>query len=207
MTAPPGPSRFDALDDDALVRAARGAGENARAALETLLVRHEKQVYATCLRIVGDREAARDLAQDTLVRVIGAIESFDGRARFTTWLTRIAMNACISHLRKQKHRRSASLEAAGADGLTGRDRLESVEPAPTGRVELEEDLARLADAMRSMDDQQRVILVLRDVRRLDYREIAETLHVPVGTVKSRLFRAREAMRQAIGAADSQRTGP
>lgn len=207
MTAPPGPSRFDALDDDALVRAARGAGENARAALETLLVRHEKQVYATCLRIVGDREAARDLAQDTLVRVIGAIESFDGRARFTTWLTRIAMNACISHLRKQKHRRSASLEAAGADGLTGRDRLESVEPAPTGRVELEEDLARLADAMRSMDDQQRAILVLRDVRRLDYREIAETLHVPVGTVKSRLFRAREALRQAIGAADSQRTGP
>ncbi|RMH30319.1 MAG: sigma-70 family RNA polymerase sigma factor [Planctomycetota bacterium] len=202
MTAHHDPSRLADLDDDALVRAARADGEPARAALEALLVRHEKRVYATCLRIVGDPETARDLAQDTLVRVIGAVGAFDGRARFTTWLTRIAMNVCISHLRKAKHRRAASLEAPVAAGPVGRDLLESAEPTAAGRVELDEDLARVARAMRALEEPQRVMLVLRDVRGLDYREIAEALHLPIGTVKSRLFRAREALRRAVEADDT-----
>lgn len=193
------PARLGEADDEALVRASRSGGAAGRAALERLLLRHEKQLYATCRRMVSDRDVARDLTQDTLVRVIGAIGSFDGRARFTTWMTQIAINVCISYLRKQKHRRGPSLEAAVGDGEPARNRLESTEPAPGRRVELDDDLNRVDRAMQTLPGEQRAILVLRDVRGFEYREIAEALHLPVGTVKSRLFRARQALREAVEA--------
>lgn len=197
------PTRPGEPDDESLVRRAQQGADDGRAALEQLLLRHERRIYATCLRMVGDAESARDLTQDTFVRVIGAIGSFDGRAKFTTWMTRIAMNACISHQRRARLRRGPSLDdhAVGADGSSApkRDLLAGTEPTPIGRVELDEDLGRLAGAFRSLDAEQRAILVLRDVRGLDYREVAETLSIPVGTVKSRLFRARQALREAVEA--------
>lgn len=201
MVSSDDPIRLDALSDEALIGAYRASGGRDRGALERLLTRHEKQLFATCMRIVGDREAARDMAQDTLVRIIQALDSFDERAKFTTWMTRIAMNVCISHLRKEKHRRGASLEASSGDGPMARSLLESGEPEAGGRVELEEDLRRLAAAMRALEPEQRAILTLRDVRGLDYRDIAEAMNVPVGTVKSRLFRARSALREAMEAMD------
>jgi len=182
-----------------LVRACKAGGAVGRAALERLLTRHERQLYATCRRMVRDHETARDLAQDTLVRVIGAIDSFDGRARFTTWMTQIAINVCISYLRKQKHRRGPSLDSAIGDGDPPRNRLESTEPPPARRVELDDDLNRVDRAMQALSGEQRAILVLRDVRGFEYREIAEALHLPVGTVKSRLFRARQALREEVEA--------
>ncbi len=195
------PVRAGEPDDESLVRTAQQGADAGRAALEQLLLRHERRVYATCMRIVGDPEAARDLTQDTFIRVIGAIDSFDGRARFTTWMTRIAMNACISHQRRSRIRRGPSLDdhAPGPDGasIPRRDLLAGTEPSPLGRVEMDEDLGRLAQAFRTLDAEQRSILVLRDVRGLDYREVAETLSIPVGTVKSRLFRARQALREAV----------
>ncbi len=195
------PTRPGDPDDESLVRSAQTGGDAGRAALEKLLIRHERRIYATCMRMVSDAEAARDLTQDTFIRVIGAIGSFDGRAKFTTWMTRIAMNACISHQRRSRLRRGPSLDdhATGPDGASAprRDLLAGTEPTPLGRVELDEDLGRLAEAFRSLDAEQRSILVLRDVRGLDYREVAETLSIPVGTVKSRLFRARQALREAV----------
>lgn len=206
MHAPDDPVRLDSLDDAALIRAYRSSGGANRSALEQLLKRHERQLFATCLRIVGDRETARDLAQDTFVRIIGAIDTFDERAKFTTWMTRIAMNGCISHLRKQKHRRGASLEAARPDGVTPRSILESAEPGPGSRVELDENLRRLARAMQTLEPEQRAILVLRDVRGLEYREIAEAMHLAIGTVKSRIFRARGALREAMEAMNDTDSG-
>lgn len=191
------PIRLDTLDDAALIRAYRASEHAKSAILERLLLRHEKQLYATCLRMVGSRETARDLTQETFVRIIGAIDSFDERAKFTTWMTRIAINGAISHLRKQKHRRMASLDDAGADGVSRGEILQSVEPQPNQRVQLDEDLRWLAEAMGSIEPDQRAILLLRDARGLEYREIAEVIGVAVGTVKSRLFRARQALRQAV----------
>lgn len=190
------PILSDSISDSALLDAYRTSG-GSRSALETLLTRHEGRLFATCMRMVGDRETARDLAQETLVRVIGAIDSFDGRAQFTTWMTRIAMNCCISHLRKEKHRRAASLEASVGGASSLRERLESTEPEPARGVQHDEDLQRLTLAMLQLTPDQRAVLVLRDVHGAAERDIARTLNIAAGTVKSRLFRARSALRAAM----------
>lgn len=198
------------MSDAALLdayRAADRASGGSRSALETLLTRHEGRLFATCMRMVGDRETARDLAQETLVRVIGAIDSFDGRAQLTTWMTRIAMNCCISHLRKEKHRRSASLEAPRGEAPSLRQRLESAEPGPMSRVQHDEDLHRLSLAMQRLSPEQRAILILRDVHSNAERDIARTLNIAAGTVKSRLFRARSALRAAMVELENPGTTP
>ncbi len=172
-------------------------------AWEPLLERREGQIYATCRRMVSDPDVARDLTQDVLVRLIEKINDFDGRARFSTWMTRITINHCISHLRKQKHRRHASLEApvrkSGGEsiGSLGASLEQSAELSVQGGVEDTERAERVAEAMRRIDPDHTAILTLRDVQGLDYAHIAETLEVPVGTVKSRLFRARAALREQV----------
>ncbi|MEC9373224.1 MAG: RNA polymerase sigma factor [Planctomycetota bacterium] len=189
--------RSDADPDAAAVVAAQSGD---RAALAALLRRHESQLFAMCVRMVGDRETARDLTQDAMVRVIEALDRFDGRARFSTWATRIAINLCLSHLRKQKLRRHPSLDAPldpTSQKPSWTQTRQTTEPGPAGSVEHREELVRLEAAMAELDAEQRTILVLRDVRDLDYRQIAETLEVAVGTVKSRLFRARSALREAM----------
>jgi RNA polymerase sigma-70 factor (ECF subfamily) len=187
-------------DDLALIGAVR-VGD--RDALGTLLSRYQSKVYGLCYRIVGHRERAADLAQDSLVKVIQNLDRFDGRAQFGTWVYRIATNVCISHLRAQKLRKHASLEAPARstrdtdETRMGANLEQRREPAVAPRVQAAEDRSRLFDALATLDGEQRAILVLRDSRGLDYDQIAEVLGVPTGTVKSRLFRARAALRAAV----------
>lgn len=194
--------RSDQRDAD-LIEAVRSAGPFDRAALSELLTRHEDRIFSVCVRMVGDRETARDLAQDAMVKIIEGLDSFDSRAKFTTWLTRVTMNVCISHLRKQRLRRSASLDDALQPAQRGEDApgfgqpIETREPAASDRVESGEDMTRLSRALAQLDPEQRGIIVLRDAQGMDYRRISETLGVGVGTVKSRLFRARAALREAM----------
>ena len=168
-----------------------------------LLERREGQIYATCRRMVSDHETARDLTQDVLVKLIEKIGGFDGRAKFSTWMTRITINHCISHLRKQRLRRHASLDStsrAGSGeetGTLGSAIEQGREPGVTSGVETGEAARRVAEAMRRIDPDHAAILTLRDVQGLDYAHIAETLEVPVGTVKSRIFRARAALREQV----------
>jgi RNA polymerase sigma-70 factor, ECF subfamily len=203
---PPGPNPVAAdPDEQDLVRAVRAAGrrgETGRSAWGTLLARYQDRVFAVCLRMVGDREAAADLAQDTFVKVIHGLDSYDGRSKLSTWIIRIAMNVCLSHLRSQKLRRHASLDAPAG----GTDRPKSEQIAGSGR-ELEPSLGVEGDERRrivsaglaDLPADQRAILILRDVQGLDYEQIADVLGVAVGTVKSRLFRARLALRSAVEA--------
>jgi RNA polymerase sigma-70 factor (ECF subfamily) len=113
----------------------------------------------------------------------------------------IAMNVCLSELRRRKVRRAVSLEAMAEDWAgepaCGRWGVPGREPDAARRVEDNEALTRLGRAMLSLAPDQRAILMLRDLHELDYRQIAETLETPVGTVKSRLFRARVALREAM----------
>ncbi|MCB9838370.1 MAG: RNA polymerase sigma factor [Phycisphaeraceae bacterium] len=217
-TGQPGGIRADqgaGSDPDApLVARARGGD---RAALGELLTGHETMLFAVCVRTLGDREAARDITQDAMVKAIQSLDTFDGRSRFGTWITRIAINACLSHLRKQRLRKHASLDApAGSgSGRSGRSggaggsvrsmgqSLPGGEPEPGSNVESAETLECLDRAMSRIDPEQRVLLSLRDVRGLDYTQIADALGVPVGTVKSRLFRARAALREAMEEAQSE----
>ena len=193
--------------DAALVERIQGGDSTAWGAL---LERREGQIYATCRRMVSDQEVARDLTQDVLVRLIEKIDTFDGRARFSTWMTRITMNLCISYLRKQRLRRHASLESpvrggggGEAVGTLGGMIEQDSEPGVLGGVQTGESARVVAAAMRAIEPDHAAMLTLRDVRGLDYAAIAEVLEVPVGTVKSRIFRARAALREQVERLESR----
>ncbi len=159
-----------------------------------LIRRHQDRLFAICMRMVGRNDAA-DVCQTALVRIIQGLPSFDARSQLSTWLVRITMNTCFSHLRAAKLRRHRSLpEESDFD----RDLpVSNREPDGASSVQREESLSRLEGALSALDADQRAILVLRDVRGLDYERIAAVMGIAEGTVKSRLFRAREALRKAI----------
>ncbi len=174
-----------------------------RGAMGELLWAYHKRIYHTCLRMVGNASDAADLAQDTFMKAVQHVDSFEGGSRFSTWLFRIAVNVSISHLRKAKLRRSASLDQeTGGEDENQASPLKTIiasdrEPAAEQRVETSEQVERLLEVLETLDYNLRSVIVLRDLQGMDYQEIAEVLTVPVGTVKSRLFRARLALRQAV----------
>lgn len=183
-------------DETLLVeKARRGDAE----ALGDLLVRHQRRIYNVCLRMVSNRDDAAELAQDAMLKIVQHIDDFHGKSRIGTWMIRIAMNLSISHLRKRKLRKAASLEsAADVDATTLRQQLaDSREPGPDQRVQQSEQADRLHAALGRIDADFRAVLVLRDLDLMDYKAIAETLGIPVGTVKSRLFRGRLALREQL----------
>jgi RNA polymerase sigma-70 factor, ECF subfamily len=195
--------------DLALVARIR-AGE--AAAWSLLIEAYQDRLFGVCFRMVRDREMAADLTQDAFVKVIRGIDSFDGRSKFSTWIIRVTMNVCLSKLRAEKLRRHASIDAmsvgSSGDGRAGdwehliaQESLGSSgggrEPAGTANVELREEQERVLAALREIDAEQRAILILCDCRGLPYEEIAAVLGVAVGTVKSRVFRARTALRDMV----------
>ncbi len=162
-----------------------------------LLAAYQRRIYAVCYRMVRHPDDADDLTQDALVKVLEGLDSYHGRSQLSTWIIRVTMNCCLSHLRKQKLRRHASLEELGSAGEPARalGRVQG-ELSPLARVEQAERQALLRRLLRGLDPQMRAVLVLRDMQDLDYAQIGEVMDVPVGTVKSRLFRARAALRAA-----------
>jgi RNA polymerase sigma-70 factor (ECF subfamily) len=192
---PSGKGPDEELQDQALVDAIT-RGE--QGAWRLLLGRHKTNIYNLCVRLVGNRDLAEDLAQDTLVKLVQNIGRFDGRAKFSTWLYRITMNVCLSRLRAEKVRRHSSLDDQPRDdGPTAASMLAGREPNSGQGVLSDERRGHVLAALESLDTEQRAILLLRDTRDLDYDQIADVLEVPVGTVKSRLFRARAALREAL----------
>lgn len=166
-----------------------------------LVVRYQDRVFNTCLRIVGDRAEAEDLTQEAFMKAFASIDRFDGRASFYTWLYRIAVNLCLSARRKNS-RRACSSDAGwthSGGGQEGGDRSLAVEgPTPLEEASRAEQHRHVLAALAELDDEHRTVVVLRDIESLDYAEIAETLNVPTGTVKSRLHRARLALREKLG---------
>jgi RNA polymerase sigma-70 factor (ECF subfamily) len=167
--------------DRALVEGLR-RGE--REALRETYERHGARVYRLCLRLLGSRPDAEDLTQEVFLKLFERAGTFDGRARFSTWIHRLTVNACLHRIEREGLRRAQPLpedDESPADPCGGPgEPLERREE----RVELEALLGRLAP-------EQRAVLVLREVEELSYQEIAEALAIPVGTVMSRLSRARE----------------
>ena len=189
----------DDAEDQELISAIR---DGAADGMEQLIRRYQDRLYSVCLRYVGSRGLAEDLTQDAFVKVIQGLSSYDGRSKLSTWMIRVTMNVCISKLRSEKLRRHVSLDAPADAGDASRGTWASNveqrrEPVGGWGVEHQEERSQLLDALGRLDDQQRAILILRDSRGLDYDQIAEVLGIAVGTVKSRLFRARAALREEI----------
>jgi RNA polymerase sigma-70 factor (ECF subfamily) len=169
-------------------------------AFEILVQRHGARVYNLCHRILGDAEEAADASQDTFLAALRKLSSFRGDAAFTTWLHRVAVNACYDSLRKK--RRRPMLQIVPEEG---EERPEPSLPAPDHAegVVLSVDVAR---ALAQVPEEFRVVLVLADVQDLPYEEIARVLEIPVGTVKSRVFRGRAALGRALGVVKGEPSG-
>lgn len=188
-------------DESALLERLRSGD---KAALGELLTRHQRRLYNICLRLVGNRDDAAELTQEALLKALRHIDGFRGTAQIATWLTRIVTNEAISHLRRRRLRRTASLDAGTDDdgqGVTapglGQQLADKREPSPERRVQNYELEHRIQAALDRLEPDFRAVLVLRDIDQMDYQQIAATLEVPVGTVKSRLFRARLALRSHL----------
>jgi len=181
------------------------------AAMEQLVGRYQDRLYVTILRMVNHPEDAADLVQETFVRAMQGLSAFEGKSSLYTWLFRIAVNLAISHRRASRYRSAVSLEQGREeeDGINQqaaglRRQLEQdTEDDPARTAERNMEYERLVAAIARLDGEFRAVIVLRDVEECDYEQIAEILDVPIGTVKSRLFRARLALREAIAAADKK----
>jgi len=166
-----------------------------------LVRKYQDRVFNACWRICGHLEDARDITQDAFVKAFENIASFRQQSNFYTWVFRVAVNLALSHRRKNQRRRSVSweggAEASGtqAEGLARLADARAIDPAQSsGDAELR---GAAAQALNALEEEQRVVIVLRDIEGLDYQEIAEILGIAVGTVKSRLHRARMALRAAM----------
>ena len=179
----------DSADDRTLVAAAQ-AGD--RDALDALLRRHYDRVHAICRRIAGSSRDADDAAQEAMISIVRGLARFDGRSAFSTWTYRIATNAALDELRKRDRRPSPH---ATADDDTGRD---IADPVSHRRVDGVVDRLAIDDALGELPEEFRVAVVLRDLCDLDYAEIAETLDIPAGTVKSRIARGRSLLATRLG---------
>lgn len=196
QAGPAGDPPQTALGERELVAAHRRGDPDA---MGRLLRLYQRRVYGVCYRMLRDRHEARDLTQDALLKVLEGLDSYDGRSKLSTWVVRVTMNCCLSHLRKQRLRRHASLDAPGPDGATvdrGPLGPAAGELSPSRHVERAEMRAILLRALGGLDPDMRAVIVLRDLQDLEYHTIADVLDIPVGTVKSRLFRARAALRAA-----------
>ena len=173
-------------------------------AFDVLVDRHEGRVYRLAWRILGERDAALDAAQETFVKAWKALPRFEGKARFSTWLTRIAINQCRNELRKRgtvKHTQPLSLDAPAPGGDTPRGAAVAVAGAEVWEHARDGELrAAFDEVMRGLEPEAREVLILTEVEALSYEGIAELLDVPVGTVRSRLHRARADVRRRMAAA-------
>ncbi len=172
------------------------ACEGRREAFEELVRRHQRPLVQYLYRLVRCREAALDLAQEVFVKVYTSLASYDPRYRFTTWLYRIAANAAIDQQRKRRLSTcSMDGDAAGGSGLRP-EPIGSL-PAPDETVQAVQLRRRIEQALAELPPGYRKLLLLRHQLHLRYDEIARACRLPLGTVKNRIFRAREMLRRQL----------
>lgn len=166
------------------------------------LVRYfERPVYGVCLRLLGDAEDARDAAQETFLKIYRGLNSFRGESGLKTWIYRIAINQAMNQQRWWKRRRrdetvSLELNRKGSD-LTLESSLCDANASPETRAIEQERERKILRALSEVQKDYRAALILREIEELSYEEIAETLEISIGTVKSRIARGREELRRKL----------
>lgn len=157
-------------------------------AFNELMDAHEDRVFAICMRMMGEREAALDATQDTFLTVFRKADRFKAQAAFSTWLYRVAVNTCYDHLRRRTRTQTQPLPDSHdpSDSTTG-DLYDAIEVRPD-----------IEAALRELSEDFRSAVVLVDLEGMSLDQAADTLGVPTGTIKSRLFRARRQLSQSLG---------
>lgn len=167
------------VDEPTLIAKSRAGDVEA---YDHLVGAYQDRVYQAAYRITGNREDAWDAAQDALVRAFQGLRSFRGEAGFGTWLHRITVNAALDIVRRRPR------------PVTGTDPPWTAEDDPSTAVVRRDIQRQVHQAIATLPGEQRAAIVLRDIQGFSYEEIARIQHVPLGTVRSRLARAREALR-------------
>ena len=180
------------MDERELIASARRGDE---AAFEQLVRLHEKKVYNLCLRMCGNTEDASEAAQDTFLAFWRGLEGFRQDAALSTWLYRLASNACIDLLRRNKR----SVDSVSIDNEEVRVDVPDRAPTPEQHVEQKETRRLVNEGLRTLPDEYRQVLILRELEQLSYAEIAELTELELGTVKSRISRGRMLLRNYLAA--------
>jgi RNA polymerase sigma-70 factor (ECF subfamily) len=190
------------IDDAVLVRQ---CWEGDSAAIERLILKYQNRIYNVILKICADPDDAAELTQDTFVKVIENIDNFQGRSSFYTWAFRIAVNLTLNYCRRNARIGFSSLDAEQIQSNSRQDRIlkdflsDDSTPDPAA-VAQNRELCRIAvESLKKLDDAQRAVIVLRDIEGMTYAQIANVLDIELGTVRSRLSRARKKLKQILEA--------
>lgn len=188
------------MKDDALLIDQALDGDSA--AFGQLVLRYQDRLYNSLVHVVGSTDTAHDVVQDAFVQAYVKLETFERASAFYTWLYRIAFNMAISRRRREK----PVVSINRIQDELGHEPVDRGE-APSARLERNEHAAAVRKALDSLTPDHRAILVLREIDGCAYEEIAEILDLPIGTIRSRLHRARLQLRDAlVGSSDAQRDG-
>lgn len=192
-SASPNILSFSAANDRDLVASAASGIEGG---FEELVRRYQRPISAYVYRMVGDYETALDLTQEIFIKIYGSLSRYRPEFKFSTWIYKIAHNAAIDHLRRGSGReRSLTSGSGGSDSDQYDLPIESGGLTPEQQSEREERRVEIESVVRSLPTAYRELIVLRHSQDLTYEEIVDVTGLPLGTVKNRLFRARDLMRQ------------
>ena len=183
------------MDEIALINAAQKGDLDS---FNSLILHYQDSVFNTALRILGDEDLAQDAAQETFISAFRGISSFRGGS-FKAWLTRTVINACYDELRRQKRRPTTPLEPETRDGeeMDSPKWLADPNMTPAEKSEADELEHAIQHCLETLPTNFRTVVVLADIQGLDYSEVAAAARVPLGTIKSRLARARLRLRECL----------
>jgi len=182
-------------EDELLVQRAR---DGDRSAFDALVRKHEHRAFQFAFRLSRNSDEAADIVAEAFLRVYNALGNFKGQSTFTTWLYRILTNCFLDMRKREKNKQTYSLDEVMPDSPGDLTRqVEDPSGTPQDRIEQNERERRLQRALRRLPDYQRAMIVMYHAEGLSYEEIAEALDLPVGTVKSRLNRARLSLREIL----------
>ncbi len=190
------------IDDSVLVQRSQ-TGDTA--AMERLILKYQNRIFNVIMKMCGNTDDAAELTQETFVKVIESIDKFKGRSSFYTWLFRIAVNLTLNYCQRNAKIATRSLDAeqTESDSQTGQVLKEflhddsAIDPAVLAQRRELCDLAM--QAMLQLEEPQRAVMVLRDIEGMNYAQIADVLNIELGTVRSRLSRARSHLREILEA--------
>lgn len=186
-------------DDDAAL--ARAAQQGDLSAFESLVIRHQRRLFNIAYRITGSREDAADAVQDAFLAAYRHIRSFRGDAKVSTWLISIGINHAKNRLKQTRNRELREARSLDEPIRTEEGELlpdpPSAGPSTLDRLEQRDRHRAVQQCIRALDTEFRAVIVLRDLQDLSYEEIGSSLGIREGTVKSRLFRAREAVKECL----------
>jgi RNA polymerase sigma-70 factor, ECF subfamily len=168
-----------------------------RDAFAQLVELYKDKIYQLAYRMVGNKQEAEDIAQEAFLRVFANIDQYDPGYKFSTWIYRIATNLSIDHLRKRKQVYSIDRQGDGTDDIDWHERIADQAPNPEEQLVKGELQEQVQQALSNLTPKYRSIMILRYIEDLSLQEISEVVKLPVTTIKTRIHRGREALKQKL----------